>query len=102
MSTPSYAERRWAGRPTIETRGSWTVCIVALGIAATSFAAPAITVVALKPMAADLGGERWVPALAYALAWLGAGWGGIPMGKLADRFGVRATVMLGALMIAIG
>ena len=79
-----------AGATTIETRASWAVCLTALGIAAVSFAAPAITVVGLKSIAADLGGERSVPALAYSLAWLGASVGGIAMGHAAERFGVRA------------
>jgi MFS family permease len=87
---------------TIETRGSWIVCLTALGIAAVSFAAPAITVVGLKSIAADLGGERSVPALAYSLAWLGASFGGIPMGRAAERFGIRFTVILGSVMIAVG
>src|SRR5579864_8391392 len=88
--------------PTIETRASWIVCLAALGIAAVSFAAPAITVVGLKSIAADLGGERSVPALAYSLAWLGASVGGIAMGHAAERFGVRTTVMFGSLMIGVG
>ena len=90
------------GRLTIETRTSWAVCLTALGIAAVSFAAPAITVVGLKSIASDLGGERSVPALAYSLAWLGASVGGIAMGQAAERFGVRATVIFGSLMIAAG
>src|SRR5579885_1472240 len=88
--------------PTLETRASWVVCLTALGIAAVSFAAPAITVVGLKSIAADLGGQRSVPALAYSLAWLGASFGGIPMGRAAERFGVRFTVMFGSTMIALG
>src|SRR3954467_14777908 len=88
--------------PTIETRGSWIVCLTALGIAAVSFAAPAITVVGLRSIAAELGGERSVPALAYSLAWLGASVGGIPMGRAAERFGIRATVIFGSAMIAVG
>jgi MFS family permease len=36
------------------------------------------------------------------LAWFGAGLGGIGMGWLADRYGVRWTVMFGAAMIAVG
>jgi hypothetical protein len=44
------------------------VCLTALGIAVVSFAAPAITVVGLKSIAADLGGERSAPAPAYCLA----------------------------------
>jgi MFS family permease len=42
-----------------------------------------------------------VPSLAYSLAWLGASVGGIAMGHAAERFGVRATVMFGSLMIAM-
>ena len=87
---------------TIETRRSWIVCLTALGIAAVSFAAPAITVVGLKSIAADLGGERSVPALAYSLAWLGSSFGGIPMGRAAERFGIRFTVIFGSAMIAVG
>jgi MFS family permease len=102
MSTASYAERRWQDRPTIETRGSWAVCLTALGIAAVSFAAPAVTVVSLKQIAADLGGERSVPALAYSLSWLGSACGGIAMGWIAERIGVRWTVMFGGLMVAAG
>jgi MFS family permease len=93
---------RSEAQSTIETRASWAVCVTALGIAAVSFAAPAITVVGLKSIAADLGGERSVPALAYSLAWLGASVGGIAMGQAAERFGVRATVIFGSLMIAAG
>ncbi|MBV8334989.1 MAG: MFS transporter [Alphaproteobacteria bacterium] len=89
-------------RATIETRASWIVCLTALGITAVSFAAPTVTVVGLKSIAADLGGERSVPALAYSLAWLGASFGGIPMGRTAEHLGVRFTVMFGAMMIAVG
>jgi MFS family permease len=76
--------------------------VTALGVYSVSFGAPTITVVALKPIAADLGGARSVPALAYALAWFGSALGGIAMGWLADRIGVWWTVMFGALMIGAG
>ncbi|HTQ33442.1 MAG TPA: MFS transporter [Stellaceae bacterium] len=102
MAISSFAARHWVGRETIETRGSWVVCLTALAIAAVSFGTPAIPVVALKSMAAELGGERSVPALAYSFAWLGASIGGLAMGRLADRFGIRWTVMGGAVMIALG
>jgi MFS family permease len=58
--------------------------------------------VALKPIAAEFGDVRSVPALAGSLAWLGSAIGGIPMGRIAERTGVRWTVMFGALMIAAG
>jgi MFS family permease len=75
------------------------VSLVAMGC---SFGAPWITVVALKTIAAELGGSRSTPALAGSLSWFGVGFGGIVMGHIADRIGVRWTVMFGAVMIAIG
>jgi MFS family permease len=43
-----------------------------------------------------------VPALSGALAWIGFGLGGIVMGQVAERVGVRWTVMFGAVMICVG
>jgi MFS family permease len=87
---------------TIETRASWLVALTALGVYSVSFGAPTITVVALKPIAAELGGARSVPALAYSLAWFGSALGGVGMGWVAGRIGVRWTVMFGAVMIGVG
>src|SRR5262249_20078964 len=88
--------------PSIETRRSWIVATVVLVILALSFGAPWITVVALKLIAAETGGLRSVPALAASLAWIGYGAGGILMGQIAERTGVRFTVIFGAVMICIG
>jgi hypothetical protein len=88
--------------PTVESRRSWVICVTAFTITAISFAAPAITVVGLRSIAEDLGGERSVPALAYSLAWLGASFGGIPMAGAAEHFGIRSTVIFGSAMIAVG
>jgi hypothetical protein len=87
---------------TIETRRSWLVAWSALGVLSISFGAPLITVVALKPIAAEFGNIRSVPALSYALAWLGSAAGGIVMGLVAEQVGVRWTVIFGVLMIAAG
>jgi MFS family permease len=88
--------------PTVESRRSWVICVTAFAITAISFAAPAITVVGLRSIAEELGKGRSVPALAYSLAWLGASFGGIPMGRAAERFGIRSTVIFGSAMIAVG
>src|SRR5437763_14524252 len=102
MSVTSAAERAALRPDTIETRASWVVALTALGIYTVSFGAPMITVVALKPIAAELGSARSVPALAFALAWFGSATGGIGMGWLAERIGIRWVVIGGALMIAVG
>jgi len=88
--------------PSVETRTSWVVSALSLVVLGVSFGAFWIVVVALKPIAAEMGGARSVPAFASALAWFGAGLGGIAMGWLADRYGVRWTVMFGSVMIGIG
>ena len=87
---------------TLETRASWIVASAALFAMMMSFGAAWITAVALKDIAAEVGGARSIPALASSLAWLGFGAGGILMGQIADRVGTRWTVMGGALMIALG
>ena len=99
IDSPAGAAPRMAS---IESRASWAVALTALGIYTVSFGAPTITVVALKPIAAELGSARSVPALAFALAWFGSAAGGIGMGWLAERIGIRPVVIGGALMIAVG
>src|SRR5207237_1687391 len=98
----SVADRTATAAPTVESRASWAVALTALGIYTVSFGAPTITVVALKPIAAELGSARSVPALAFALAWFGSAAGGSVVGWLADRIGIRWVVIGGALMIAAG
>jgi len=86
----------------IETRESWVVATVSLILLGLSFGGPWIVVVGLKAIAADMGGQRSVPALGGSLAWLGTAAGGIVMGRIAERYGIRWTVMFGAVMICIG
>jgi MFS family permease len=61
-----------------------------------------VSIVALDTIAGEVGGARSVPALAGSLAWLGSGVGGLLMGRVAERTGVRWTVMFGAVMVAAG
>ena len=86
----------------IETRRSWIAATVALLTLAFSFGAPWVAVVALKTIAVDFGGTRSTPALAGSLGWIGVGVGGILMGRIAERIGVRWTVMFGAVMVCVG
>jgi MFS family permease len=88
--------------PSVETRKSWVVASVALLVMSVAFGAPWIAVVGLKDIAAEVDGQRSIPALAGALVWFGSGVGGILMGRVAERVGVRWTVVSGSLMIAAG
>ena len=86
----------------IENRSSWVAAAITTAILAISYGAPLLVVVGLKPITASLGTERSVVALAGALVWVGTGMGGIVMGWVADRIGVRSTVVFGAVMAALG
>jgi MFS family permease len=86
----------------IETRTSWVVASISLLLLGLSFGGPWITAVGLKQIASDMGGGRSVPSFATSLAWFGTAAGGILMGRIANRYSIRWTVMFGSAMIAIG
>jgi MFS family permease len=86
----------------VEGHGAWAAACIALLLLSISYGSPLLIVVGLKPIAASLDTPRQVISLAAAMTWVGTGLGGILMGWLADRIGVRRTVMFGATMIAAG
>ena len=86
----------------VETRLSWVMAITTLALMTLSFGGPLITVVGLRAIAEDMGGVRSIPGLAFALAWFGTAVGGIAMGQVAERIGIRWVVAFGACMIGIG
>src|SRR5512147_304314 len=58
--------------------------------------------VALPPVQAEFGVSRADASLPYTLTMIGFGLGGILMGRLADRFGVRVPALAGSLCLALG
>jgi len=86
----------------IETRTSWVVASISLALLAMSFGGLWITAVGLKSVAADMGDARSVPSLAISMAWFGSAAGGIGMGRIAQRYGIRWTVITGSMMMAVG
>jgi MFS family permease len=86
----------------IETGRSWVIACVALLVLSIAYGAPLVTVVALQPIAAEFGTQRAAPALAVSLTYIGSGMGGIAMGWIAGRIGMRYVGMVCGLMIALG
>jgi MFS family permease len=86
----------------IESRQSWQAAFLTLAILSISFGSPFLAVVGMRDMQAAMHTDRSVLSLASALVWIGNGVGGIPMGWLADRIGIRKTVALGTLSMAAG
>jgi len=86
----------------IESRASWVAACLTLALLSVSYGSPLLAVVGLKLITEEIGTARQVVSLAVALTWLGTGAGGIVMGQVAERIGMRATVMIGAVSIAFG
>jgi len=86
----------------IEGRRSWIAACLTLAVLSIGYGAPLLVVVGLKPIQATLASDRSVIALAGALVWVGTGTGGILMGWVADRIGIRATTSIGAICTAAG
>src|SRR5689334_24400118 len=89
------------GPATIETRASWGIAVASLLLISIGFGPTYVVVVALKPIAAELGG-RSAPSLASALAYVGTGIGGIFMGWWADRAGPLRPALFGSVMLGSG
>ena len=82
-----YAWRRLAASLAISTVGGvgiWSV------------------VVALPAVQAEFGAARGGASLPYSATMLGFALGGVAMGRLADRFGILAPLVLGALALGAG
>ena len=86
----------------IECRQSWVAAWVTLALLTVCFGSTLTVVVGLKPITQDLGTPRQMVALAGALTWLGTGAGGIVLGRMAERLGIRFMVVFGAAMIGLG
>ena len=59
-------------------------------------------IVVLKPVAAEFGVSRGLASAPYTLFMLGFGLGGVIMGRLADRFGVRLPIFIASLALPAG
>lgn len=86
----------------VESRDSWVAAGAALVILSLTYGGPLIVVVGMTNVQASLGTDRSDVALAMAMVWIGTGIGGVVMGHVADRIGIRATVLFGGAMTAAG
>ncbi len=86
----------------IERPYGWVVALASMVMMSIAMGSPYLVVVALKPIAAEFGWPRAVPSLCYAFVLLGAGLGGLAMGRWADRAGMAPPAMLGSVSVALG
>jgi len=86
----------------LESRYAWRLALVSMTCIAVGVGGLYLPVVAMPEMAAEFGGQRQIPSLAYTLAYIGTGIGGVGMGWLADRAGPRWPVIAAGAMIGLG
>ena len=85
-----------------ESSTAWIRLGVALALMTIGGAGMYSMSVALPPLQAEFGIARADASLPYTLTMIGFGIGGILMGRLSDRFGVRVPVFTGAVSLALG
>ncbi|HEY2619898.1 MAG TPA: MFS transporter [Acetobacteraceae bacterium] len=59
-------------------------------------------VVVLPAVQAEFGVDRATASLPYTLTMIGFAVGGVAMGRMADRFGIRLPALIGAVAISLG
>jgi MFS family permease len=83
-------------------RASWARLVRALALSTIGGVGMWSVVVALPAVQAEFGAARSLASLPYSLAMIGFGFGGVLMGRLADRYGVAVPALLGAVLLALG
>ena len=85
-----------------ESAYAWMRLLVSLALMTVGGAGMYAVTVVLPRIQAEFGVVRADASLPYTLTMIGFGLGGILMGRLADRFGVMVTVMIGAVGLGLG
>ena len=80
----------------------WARLAVAVALSAVGGVGMWSVVVALPALQAEFGSARGGASLPFTLAMIGFAFGGVLMGRLADRFGIVAPLLLGAALLALG
>jgi len=81
---------------------AWTRLGIAVIIGALGSVGMWSVVVALPAVQAEFGASRGAASLAFTLAMLGFGLGGIVAGRLADRLGIVPIITAATLLLGIG
>jgi MFS family permease len=88
--------------PQTESGYAWWRLMVSLLLMTIGGAGMYAVTVVLPSVQADFAVDRAAASLPYTLTMIGFGFGGILMGRLADRFGVMLPLMVGAIGLGAG
>jgi MFS family permease len=91
-----------SGKFILDSRQAWVRLGLALIIGSIGSVGMWSVVVVLPVVQAEFGASRGAASLAFTLAMLGFGLGGVATGKLTDRFGIVIAIGLGIGVLALG
>src|ERR1041384_7689540 len=97
--TATYAR---ADMGAVDSTYAWIRLFVALVLGTIGSVGMWSYVVALPPVQADFGILRADASLPYTLGMIGFAFGGVAMGRLADRYGILFPAILGTVLLAAG
>jgi MFS family permease len=86
----------------LESPYAWARLTASLGLMTLGGVGMYAAAVALPAIQAEFATTRSEASLPYTVAMIGFGFGGILMGRLADRFGVMVPVLIGIVALGIG
>ena len=86
----------------IDSGYSWVRLLAALLVGAVGGVGMWCVAVVLPAVQAEFGVARGAASFPYTMTMLGLAVGGIMMGRLSDKFGVRVVIALGAVMLGAG
>jgi len=89
-------------RPGVDSPYAWRLALVLTLCITLGGGGLYLPVVALKEIAAEFGGHRAVPSLAYMLGFFAMGLGSVFMGWLADRTSPRVPLLIAGVAIFVG
>jgi MFS family permease len=91
-----------AGAEQPDSKEAWRRLAVALALSTIGGIGLWSVVVSLPTIGREFGVDRGDAALPYAATLIGFAIGGVLMGRLSDRFGIRLPVVVGASMLGLG
>ena len=102
MDSRERLQADWTTPDGPESAYAWRRLVVALMLSTIGGVGLWSVVVVLPVLQVDFGVDRGSASLPYTLTMLGFAFGGILMGRIADRRGVMLPVMVGAVALSIG
>jgi MFS family permease len=85
-----------------DSRYAWWRLVVSLAAMTVGSSAMYVVAVVLPAVQAEFGVARADASLPYTMLMLGFGLGGLLMGRLVDRFGIRPVLWIGAAGLGLG